>query len=113
MPARRVPGLFRLFRGRLTVCGIPIKLDKQNCRCPDPRELCCDFFLFLPGDAPPSRGEPHGWEVVQLVGLQTLDLAILVRVQASQPIFSRVVRNMRQGCGSLAFRSTACPSVIS
>jgi hypothetical protein len=28
------------------------------------------------------------WEVVQLVGLQTLDLAILVRVQASQPIFS-------------------------
>ena len=25
------------------------------------------------------------WEVVQLVGLQTLDLAILVRVQASQP----------------------------
>ena len=26
-----------------------------------------------------------GWEVVQLVGLQTLDLAILVRVQASQP----------------------------
>jgi hypothetical protein len=27
-----------------------------------------------------------GWEVVQLVGLQTLDLAILVRVQASQPI---------------------------
>ena len=73
MPARRVPGLFRLFRGRLTVCGIPIKLDKQNCRCPDPRELCCDFFLFLPGDAPPSRGEPHGWEVVQLVGLQTLE----------------------------------------
>ena len=28
---------------------------------------------------------PIGWEVVQLVGLQTLDLAILVRVQASQP----------------------------
>ena len=28
------------------------------------------------------------WEVVQLVGLQTLDLAILVRVQASQPTFS-------------------------
>jgi hypothetical protein len=26
-----------------------------------------------------------GWEVVQLVGLQTLNLAILVRVQASQP----------------------------
>jgi hypothetical protein len=30
-----------------------------------------------------------GWEVVQLVGLQTLDLAILVRVQASQPNFRR------------------------
>jgi hypothetical protein len=30
----------------------------------------------------------HGWEVVQLVGLQTLNLAILVRVQASQPNFS-------------------------
>jgi hypothetical protein len=29
-----------------------------------------------------------GWEVVQLVGLQILDLAILVRVQASQPILS-------------------------
>ena len=28
---------------------------------------------------------PPRWEVVQLVGLQTLDLAILVRVQASQP----------------------------
>jgi NAD(P)-dependent dehydrogenase (short-subunit alcohol dehydrogenase family) len=33
-------------------------------------------FLFI----------PPGWEVVQLVGLQTLNLAILVRVQASQPI---------------------------
>jgi hypothetical protein len=30
---------------------------------------------------------PPRWEVVQLVGLQTLTLAILVRVQASQPIF--------------------------
>ncbi len=30
---------------------------------------------------------PPRWEVVQLVGLQTLDLAILVRVQASQPKF--------------------------
>ena len=28
-----------------------------------------------------------GWEVVQLVGHQTLTLGILVRVQASQPIF--------------------------
>jgi hypothetical protein len=28
-----------------------------------------------------------GWEIVQLVGLQTLDLAILVRVQVSQPNF--------------------------
>jgi hypothetical protein len=38
----------------------------------------------------PSRLDPKSlifnrWEVVQLVGLQTLDLAILVRVQASQP----------------------------
>jgi hypothetical protein len=31
---------------------------------------------------------PPRWEVVQLVGLQTLTLAILVRVQASQPLFS-------------------------
>ncbi len=34
-------------------------------------------FLFVPAC----------WEVVQSVGLQTLDLAILVRVQASQPKF--------------------------
>ena len=34
-----------------------------------------------------SNKAPIGWEVVQLVGLQTLDLAILVRVQASQPKF--------------------------
>jgi hypothetical protein len=33
-----------------------------------------------------SDSSPIGWEVVQLVGLQTLNLAILVRVQASQPI---------------------------
>ena len=30
---------------------------------------------------------PAGWEVVQLAVHQTLDLIILVRVQASQPIF--------------------------
>jgi hypothetical protein len=35
-------------------------------------------FLFFP---------PNGWEIVQLVGLQTLNLAILVRVQVSQPNF--------------------------
>jgi hypothetical protein len=34
-------------------------------------------FVFVPST---------GWEIVQLVGLQTLDLAILVRVQVSQPI---------------------------
>ena len=46
-------------------------------------------FLFVPPLwSRPSRGQPNGWEVVQSVGLQTLDLAILVRVQASQPIFS-------------------------
>jgi hypothetical protein len=33
---------------------------------------------------------PPRWEVVQLVGLQTLTLAILVRVQASQPILLTV-----------------------
>jgi hypothetical protein len=33
---------------------------------------------------------PLGWEIVQLVGLQTLDLAILVRVQVSQPKFSHI-----------------------
>ena len=32
------------------------------------------------------------WEIVQLVGLQTLNLAILVRVQVSQPIFSMTQR---------------------
>ena len=31
---------------------------------------------------------PNGWEIVQLVGLQTLNLAILVRVQVSQPNFT-------------------------
>lgn len=39
-------------------------------------------FVFLP---------PIGWEIVQLVGLQTLDLAILVRVQVSQPRFLHTV----------------------
>jgi hypothetical protein len=33
---------------------------------------------------------PLGWEVVQLAVHQILDLIILVRVQASQPIFSIV-----------------------
>ena len=41
-----------------------------------------------------SSKAPIGWEVVQLVGLQTLDLAILVRVQASQPIFSFSVNDL-------------------
>jgi hypothetical protein len=43
---------------------------------PSPRRNVDKFFLF------------NCWEVVQSVGLQTLDLAILVRVQASQPIFN-------------------------
>jgi hypothetical protein len=48
-------------------------------------------FLFI----------PPGWEVVQLVGLQTLNLAILVRVQASQPnmfnhLAGPVLRRSRQ-----------------
>jgi hypothetical protein len=37
------------------------------------------FLAVLPAIFSP------GWEIVQLVGLQTLDLAILVRVQVSQP----------------------------
>jgi hypothetical protein len=39
------------------------------------------FVFFLPC-----------WEIVQLVGLQTLDLAILVRVQVSQPNYSNGLR---------------------
>jgi hypothetical protein len=35
-----------------------------------------------------------GWEVVQLVGHQTLTLGILVRVQASQPNLSRAPFNL-------------------
>jgi hypothetical protein len=58
---------------RLTHPRIPIKLEESNRGCPDPREGAAIPFCS-------SR-----WEVVQLVGLQTLDLAILVRVQASQP----------------------------
>src|ERR1700733_2073349 len=43
-----------------------------------------------------SRGNHHStsafahWEVVQLAGLQILNLAILVRVQASQPISPQI-----------------------
>jgi hypothetical protein len=40
------------------------------------------FLAVLPAIFSP------GWEIVQLVGLQTLDLAILVRVQVSQPNFT-------------------------
>jgi hypothetical protein len=52
--------------------------------------------------AVPIRGKvlrflfvPPRWEVVQLVGLQTLDLAILVRVQASQPNFNFLAHTLR------------------
>jgi gluconokinase len=48
----------------------------MNRGCPDHRELAA--VRFFP---------PIGWEIVQLVGLQTLNLAILVRVQVSQPTF--------------------------
>src|SRR6202171_165463 len=63
----------------LTRSGIPIKLEESNRGCPDPRESAAVRFCSF-------VAAPPGWEVVQLVGLQTLDLAILVRVQASQPI---------------------------
>ena len=45
------------------------------------RSRILSLLLHLPSSS------PLGWEVVQLVGLQTLTLAILVRVQASQPKF--------------------------
>jgi hypothetical protein len=38
-----------------------------------------------------------GWEVVQLAVHQTLDLIILVRVQASQPIFLNPKHNTAEG----------------
>ncbi len=40
-----------------------------------------------PGGSRPIYFAPLGWEVVQLAVHQTLDLIILVRVQASQPKF--------------------------
>src|SRR5579883_146149 len=58
---------------RLTMRGATAKLDEQNRGCPDQRERAAIRFCS------------SCWEVVQLAGLQTLDLAILVRVQASQP----------------------------
>ena len=46
-------------------------------------------------------GDPsHGWEVVQSVGHQTLDLIILVRVQASQPTLTRT-RLIRSNLGEV------------
>ncbi len=64
--------------------------------------MCSDSFLF-PSNVTSERSVhmrrpsswPNGWEVVQSVGLQTLDLAILVRVQASQPIMRRISRSKR------------------
>ena len=56
----------------LTEPVVPITLRTLDCRSGS-------FARFT------SSKAPIGWEVVQLVGLQTLDLAILVRVQASQP----------------------------
>src|SRR5579883_1340624 len=65
---------------RLTICGTTVKLDEQNRGSPDQRECAAIRFCS------------SCWEVVQLVGLQTLDLAILVRVQASQPkvVFAKI-----------------------
>jgi hypothetical protein len=58
---------------KLTGKESPFTLERLKCGC---ESFPC-FCYFLKS--------PFGWEVVQLVGLQTLDLAILVRVQASQP----------------------------
>ena len=49
---------------------------------------------------------PCGWEIVQLVGLQTLDLAILVRVQVSQPKLNHLIP-----FGYLDLQFTSSPSV--
>ena len=49
------------------------------------------------GKVPRFLFVPSCWEVVQLVGLQTLDLAILVRVQASQP------KSTDPSCNALLF----------
>ena len=61
---------------KLTEYGVPFILERLKCGC--------GTFLA----AATSYSASLGWEVVQLVGLQTLDLAILVRVQASQPNFN-------------------------
>ena len=51
--------------------------------------MCRGSFLF-PHRSDREAVNPNCWEVVQSVGLQTLDLAILVRVQASQPTFKKL-----------------------
>jgi hypothetical protein len=67
--------------GGLTEGAGPFTLERLSCS-ENLHVMCCD-----------SAASPIGWEVVQLVGLQTLTLAILVRVQASQPIFREVSRS--------------------
>src|ERR1700740_1747358 len=47
-----------------------------------------------------ADSSPCNWEVVQSVVHQTLDLIILVRVQASQPIFSINQLSRLQGFGN-------------
>ena len=59
----------------LTDFLFPFNLLKMNRGCPDHRALAAIRFCCA----------SVGWEVVQLVGHQTLTLGILVRVQASQP----------------------------
>src|SRR5262245_47244230 len=60
----------------LTDFSFPFNLLKLNRSLLDPRDSAAVPF---------SCRTSIGWEVVQLVGHQTLTLGILVRVQASQP----------------------------
>ena len=64
---------------RLTRVRIPIKLDEDELWLSGKPELLQFSLYHLLGDRP-------------TVGLQILDLAILVRIQVSQPIFSNSQR---------------------
>ena len=75
--------------GGLTEPGKPFNLKEMNRGCPEPGKVL--RFVFVDRfECPPRDHETvthNCWEVVQLAGLQILNLAILVRVQASQPKF--------------------------
>ena len=63
----------------------------QNRVMPESARSKRQYFRTYLRHTPKHRGAVNDfvvncWEVVQLAGLQILNLAILVRVQASQPI---------------------------